>query len=53
MENTAVESQLVNEKDAAVQVCDLLIAIGIRQRPNQQRLSGSGDHLGNDRSARQ
>lgn len=53
MENTAVESQLVCEKDAALQDCKLLIVIRIRQQPNQQPLSGNDDNLGNDRSARQ
>lgn len=53
MENTEVHSQLFSEKDAALQGCKLFTVIRIRQQPNQQRLSGNDNYLGNDRSARQ
>lgn len=39
--------------EAALQGCKLFTVIRIRQQPNQQRLSGNDNYLGNDRSARQ
>lgn len=53
MENTEVDSQLFSEKDAARQGCKLFTVIRIRQQPNQRRLSGNDNYLGNDPSARQ